>query len=292
MNNIQSNLRKFLLFVKTYALSLNRRRVIATLCGAVILGITLTDAFNHTEKGNLTYNYSFAAGSLIMDSMELSTIVETTTSVESVSIVKVASASPKSLLAAVPEVEADVESQADQVVTAKTTEDTSGEKETESAKTDTSSEQKTDTQDSAEAETEETETEEQEPQPVISYTEEDYNNLLRIVEAEATGGDLKSKIIVADVVINRVKHSHFPNTISEVIYQGDGEQFQPITDGRFYSVTVTDSTIEAVNRALYGEDYSQGALYFASIAACEAGCWHVTHLTRLFEYGGHVYFTF
>ena len=44
---------------------------------------------------------------------------------------------------------------------------------------------------------------EEKPQAVIAYSEEDYNNLLKIVEAEATGGDVLSKMIVANVIINR-----------------------------------------------------------------------------------------
>lgn len=116
--------------------------------------------------------------------------------------------------------------------------------------------------------------------------------IFKIVEAEATGGDVMSKIMVADVIINRVRSSRFPNTITEVIFQGNGEQFQPVADGRFYSVCVTNGTVEAVQRALYGEDYSMGALFFASNYSVNAGAWHVSALTRLFEYGGHVYFTF
>lgn len=134
--------------------------------------------------------------------------------------------------------------------------------------------------------------EEEEPQSVISYSEEDYNNFLRIVEAEATGGDVLSKMMVANVIINRVNHPYFPNTVTDVIFQGNGEQFSPVADGRFYTVAVTDSTIEAVNRALMGEDYSQGALFFAAVHSVTPNCWHSNNLARLFEYGGHIYFTF
>lgn len=125
---------------------------------------------------------------------------------------------------------------------------------------------------------------------VVPCTDNDYNNFLRIVEAEATGGDIKSKILVADVIINRVRRKDFPNTITDVIFQGNGQQFQPVMDGRFYTVNVTESTVEAVDRALYGEDYSQGATFFAAKASAGAGSWHASALTRLFEYGGHVYF--
>ncbi len=124
--------------------------------------------------------------------------------------------------------------------------------------------------------------------PVISYSEEDYNNFLRIVEAEATGGDVKSKMLVANVIINRVKDSYFPNNLTDVIFQK--EQFSPIYDGRFYTVTVTDTTIEAVNRALAGEDYSQGATFFCTTYLASKDIWHTRTLKRLFEYGGHVYF--
>ena len=138
----------------------------------------------------------------------------------------------------------------------------------------------------------ETETETEAPKPVISYTEADYNNLLKIVEAEATGCDIIGKILVANVIINRVKDRRFADNITSVIYAGRGEQFTPIKDGRFNSVTVTKSTIEAVDRALLGEDYSQGALYFAATWAVTPDSWHTTHLKRLFEYGGHVFFNY
>lgn len=136
----------------------------------------------------------------------------------------------------------------------------------------------------------EAETEAVKASPVISLSDDDYNNLLRIVEAEATGGDVMSKILVANVIINRVMSAAFPGTVTEVICQGNGEQFQPIMDGRFYSVNVTAGTVEAVDRALYGEDYSQGATFFAAVGSAGPTSWHSVNLNRLFEYGGHVYF--
>ena len=67
-------------------------------------------------------------------------------------------------------------------------------------------------------------------------------------------------------------------------------KLQPVRDGRFYSVVLTDTSYEAVDRALIGEDYSQGALFFATDYASSEGSWFATHLKRLFEYNGHVFF--
>lgn len=125
---------------------------------------------------------------------------------------------------------------------------------------------------------------------------DEYYTLLQIVEAEATGGDVMSKMMVAGVVLNRVHDEHFPDTISEVVWQtvNGAAQFQPTQDGRFYECEITDSTIEAVDRVLAGEDYSQGALFFFARDSSAAANiqWFDSSLVRLFEYGGHEYYTF
>ncbi|MDO5422964.1 MAG: cell wall hydrolase [Eubacteriales bacterium] len=125
---------------------------------------------------------------------------------------------------------------------------------------------------------------------------QDYYTLLKIVEAEATGGDMKSKILIANVVLNRVKDRRFPDTIYDVVWERTGNvvQFSPTADGRIDSVTITDETIEAVDRALAGEDYSQGALCFMARSDSDNHNieWFDANLTLLFEYGGHEYFTF
>ncbi len=128
--------------------------------------------------------------------------------------------------------------------------------------------------------------------PVLSM--EDYDNLLRIVEAEASGEDEKGKILVANVVMNRVENDDFPDSITEVIFQRENgvTQFSPVANGRFWKVTVSEETIEAVNKALSGEDYSQGALYFAArkYADSDNMRWFDENLEFLFEHGGHEFF--
>lgn len=123
----------------------------------------------------------------------------------------------------------------------------------------------------------------------------EYDTLLRIVEAEATGEDLQGKMLIANVILNRVKDERFPDTIEEVVWQeiGGAAQFQPTIDGRIYSVEISDDTIEAVDRVLAGEDYSQGALYFMARVASEDNSvgWFDSNLILLFEHGGHEYYT-
>lgn len=123
-----------------------------------------------------------------------------------------------------------------------------------------------------------------------SFTDEDYTNLLRIVEAEAGVNDVRGKMLVANVILNRVKSLEFPNNITEVIMSKG--QFSPVSNGRFYRVSISDGSKEAVERALSGEDNSQGALFFMNRGASNKGAvtWFDKSLEYLFSYGGHEYF--
>lgn len=130
---------------------------------------------------------------------------------------------------------------------------------------------------------------------VISLSSKEVDILQRIVEAEATGEDIKGKILVANVIMNRVNDSAFPDSVEEVVFQRTGGtyQFSPISDKRYYSVKVTGETKEAVKRVLQGEDYSQGALYFSARKRASASNmrWFDSKLKWLFQYGGHEFFT-
>ena len=129
----------------------------------------------------------------------------------------------------------------------------------------------------------------------LLITEEDKEVLLRIVEAEATCEDIKGRMLVANVILNRVVSKKFPNSIAEVVFQNNGVtyQFAPIKDGRYWTVEVSDETREAVERVLAGEDYSQGAMYFAArrLANKQAMSWFDTSLKFLFRHGVHEFFT-
>ncbi len=129
----------------------------------------------------------------------------------------------------------------------------------------------------------------------ILLSQEDYENLLRIVEAEASGEDEEGKLLVANVVLNRVESDSFPDTITEVIFQRSKgvTQFSPVANGRFWTVEISEETISAVDRALEGEDLSQGALYFAARkhANKKSMRWFDEKLDYLFTHGGHEFFT-
>lgn len=123
---------------------------------------------------------------------------------------------------------------------------------------------------------------------------EDYECLLRIVQAEAGCEDMEGKMLVAGVVLNRVEDENFPDTVTEVVMQREGNtyQFSPVGNGSYYRVSVSEETKEAVERVLGGEDLTQGALYFAArkYVSDEKMAWFDTHLCRLFQHGGHEFF--
>lgn len=125
-------------------------------------------------------------------------------------------------------------------------------------------------------------------------SDKDYEALLRIVEAEAGGEDQNGKLLVANVVLNRVNNELFPDTVWDVVMQREQgiAQFSPTVDGRYQNVRVSDDTVEAVERALYGEDISRGALYFCAREKADSDRlkWFDRRLTRLFSYGNHEFF--
>ena len=125
-------------------------------------------------------------------------------------------------------------------------------------------------------------------------SDKDYDTLLRIVEAEAGGEDQDGKLLVANVVLNRVNSELFPDSVWDVVMQREQgiAQFSPTVDGRFQNVSVSADTMEAVERALYGEDISRGALYFCAREKADSDRlkWFDRKLTRLFSYGNHEFF--
>ena len=87
--------------------------------------------------------------------------------------------------------------------------------------------------------------------------------LARLVSAEAKGESYAGKVAVATVVLNRVDHRDFPNTVKDVIYQIDGGHyaFTPVQNGTIHGAADAES-IRAVNEALAFRGQGNGSLYF------------------------------
>ena len=86
--------------------------------------------------------------------------------------------------------------------------------------------------------------------------------LAAIIQCEAEGEPYDGKIAVGNVVLNRVKSSRFPNTITGVIYQN--KQFSPVASGRLayrLEAGVNDECIRAATEVLNGKHITD-ALFF------------------------------
>ena len=87
----------------------------------------------------------------------------------------------------------------------------------------------------------------------------DLNLLARAVYSEARGEPYTGQVAVAAVVLNRVKSSKFPNTISGVVYQPYA--FTAVADGQI-NLKPNDSAFKAAQDALNGWDPTNGCLYY------------------------------
>ena len=83
--------------------------------------------------------------------------------------------------------------------------------------------------------------------------------LARLISAEARGEPYEGQVAVGAVVLNRMKHPSFPNTMSGVIYQSGA--FTCVSDGQF-NEPVEYSCYQAARDALNGWDPSGGAIYY------------------------------
>ena len=95
--------------------------------------------------------------------------------------------------------------------------------------------------------------------------------LARLISAEARGEPYVGQVAVGAVVLNRVEHPSFPNSISGVIYQPGA--FSCLDDGQF-DQPISESAYRAAQEALDGSDPSSGAIYyFNPVTATSAWIW-------------------
>ena len=115
-----------------------------------------------------------------------------------------------------------------------------------------------------------------------------YNNnvnlLAHLINGEARGESYTGQVAVGAVVLNRVRSSSFPNTISGVIYQPGA--FTAVSDGQI-NKPVVQSCINAARDAMNGWDPSGGALYYYNPAvATSSWIWSRPVVARI---GNHVF---
>ena len=118
---------------------------------------------------------------------------------------------------------------------------------------------------------------------------EEIELLARIISAEARGEPFLGQIAVGAVVLNRVNHPDFPNTIKDVIYEKG--QFTPLRDGSFYRIKPNEEAYRAAREALAGNDPTKGALYFYNphTASSRGLHWFREHTTIVYTIENHVF---
>lgn len=92
-----------------------------------------------------------------------------------------------------------------------------------------------------------------------SSSSSNLNLLSRAIYGEARGEPYTGQVAVGAVVMNRVKSSSFPNSISGVIYQSGA--FDAVSDGQI-NLTPDSTAKKAAQDALNGWDPSYGAIYY------------------------------
>lgn len=92
-----------------------------------------------------------------------------------------------------------------------------------------------------------------------SYSQSEIALLARIISAESRGEPYEGQVAVGAVILNRIGHPSFPNTLAGVIYQPGA--FTCITDGQV-NEDVYESSKKAAQDAINGWDPTGGAIYY------------------------------
>ena len=91
------------------------------------------------------------------------------------------------------------------------------------------------------------------------FTQSEVELLARTISAESRGEPYEGQVAVGAVILNRIEHPSFPNTMAGVIYQNGA--FSCIDDGQI-NEPVYESSKRAAVDAMNGWDPSGGAIYY------------------------------
>ena len=110
------------------------------------------------------------------------------------------------------------------------------------------------------------------------------NLLSKVVYSEARGESYKGQVAVAAVVLNRVKHSSFPNSISGVVYQPGA--FTAVADGQI-NLTPNNTARKAAQDAINGWDPTYGCIYYFNPNTATSG-W-IWSRPQVIKIGKHIF---
>lgn len=117
-----------------------------------------------------------------------------------------------------------------------------------------------------------------------SYSNSDVALLARLIYGEARGESYVGQVAVGAVVMNRIKSSSFPNTMSGVIYQSYA--FTAVNDGQI-NLTPNETAKKAAKDAMNGWDPTYGAIYYYNPKTATSS-WIFSRTTTV-TIGNHVF---
>jgi len=117
-----------------------------------------------------------------------------------------------------------------------------------------------------------------------TFSQNEIELLARAVYSEARGEPYEGQVAIAAVVLNRLAHEAFPNTVAGVIYQPGA--FTAVSDGQFW-LEPNETAYKAARDAINGWDPSGGALYyFNPETATSSWIWTRKQIKRI---GKHIF---
>lgn len=127
------------------------------------------------------------------------------------------------------------------------------------------------------------------PETIYDYTtDEEFDLLCRVVEAEIGIGNFDQKCNVASSIINRYFSEVFPNDWKDLLFQKRNGvyQYSSVGNGLYNTVEVSEDTILAIEYSFMIEDTTNGCTYFHS----GNSTWHEDNLEFVFDDGLHKFY--
>lgn len=125
---------------------------------------------------------------------------------------------------------------------------------------------------------------------IAPYTADDLYWLARIIQAESGGEPYAGKLAVGAVVLNRVAHPAWPDTVWGVIFdRNNGVQFTPAATGTVYCTPSAES-VAAARECLAGVRSVGNCLYFFNPETATKAAWIRENCVFVRQIGGHAFY--